>query len=123
MISFGDGLDNLIKTAPAPLKDLGGRLVDRFVGPNGSHTVESTAKSIDVFDNNALQPLLLEAGALAMTLLSEEERSSLTVGEALEEAASKASPEQMKVIYKLQGAITLMPSMANQKLSDFLNQS
>lgn len=124
MISFGDGIDSLIKTAPAPLKDLGGRLVDRFVGNgNGNHTVDGTAKSVDVFDSSALQPLLLEAGLLAMTLLSDEEREILTVGEALEVAASKASPEQMSSIYKLQGAITLMPSLASQKLSDLLKQA
>jgi uncharacterized membrane protein YqiK len=124
LMSLTDGIGSLLETAPAPLKDLGGRLADRLLPANGNggHSAGQSNGdgAVNVFDMSAIQPLLLEASAIAAVLLNQEERGKLSVREAIERATAIASPEQRITLYQLQGILALVPSIADQKLAALL---
>jgi hypothetical protein len=125
LISLTDGIGSLLQAAPAPLKDLGGRLVDRLLPANGNGGHRAGLGNGDgvvkVLDMSAIQPLLLEASAIATALLNEEERGKLSVREAIERATTIASPEQRITLYQLQGILALVPSIAEQKVAALLS--
>lgn len=120
MISLSDGLGNLIETAPAPLKELGGRLLDRFAPVNGaaidpaqpSGSGDGVAVSF-----GAAQPLVDAASAVLKAHLSPAERQRLTVREGIAQALTVANAEQRATLLRAEGMLTLVPAVAGQSVA------
>lgn len=117
LMSITDGLGNLVQTAPQPLREIGGRLLDRIAPPNGNHSNGEPAPGLDL---SAAQPLIAEGRQILQSLLTAEERATLTVEAGLEHGLERANEQQRSVLLRLQGLLALMPSMANQKLEGML---
>jgi uncharacterized membrane protein YqiK len=127
LMSLADGLGNVIQTVPPPLRDLGGRLLERVAPANGTPAVPPTngatvpvAVAPSPIDFGAARPLLLEAAATLGALLHEDERHALTVGEAVEHALTLADERQRVTLLKVQGALALLPDLAGRKLETAL---
>jgi len=120
MIGLADGVGSLINTAPAPLKELGNRLINRVLPANGNGDAEKSASNDNGLNLTAAQPVLREAALIASQYLSADELQTLTVGAALEQVLGVASEEQQAVLHKVQGMLQLMPQLADQPLSSVL---
>lgn len=120
MIGLADGVGSLINTAPAPLKELGNRLISRVLPANGNGDAEKSASNDNGLNLTAAQPVLREAALIASQYLSADELQTLTVGAALEQVLGVANEAQQAVLHKVQGMLQLMPQLADQPLSSVL---
>ena len=82
MIGMSDGLGALINNAPAPLKEIGGRLLERML-PNGNGHA-TPAASLPTINFDGMQPLIVEGSRIVTQHLPAAELSQLTVQNALE---------------------------------------
>ena len=118
LVSLSDGLGNLVQNAPPALRELGGRLADRLLPANGSsghsNGGDGSATPLNIA---AAQPLIAEGSAILKAHLSPDELGALTVREALERALALAPTEQHPTLLKLQGLLTLLPVVAEQKVT------
>ncbi|HEY1011995.1 MAG TPA: SPFH domain-containing protein [Herpetosiphonaceae bacterium] len=115
MVTLSDGISGLLGSAPAPLKELGNRILERVAPGNGNgngHGAEPPALSLE-----AARPLLAEGYAIAASLLSADELASLTVQAALDRSLELADAEQRLPLAKLQGLLLAMPQVAGLPLS------
>lgn len=111
LMSFSDGIGGLLQAAPAPLKELGGRLMNQIAPPttgNGG------------LDIAAAQPLIAEGRAILTAYLSVEDLGQLSVREGIERALMQATDEQRATLLRLQGMLALMPAMADQKIASVI---
>jgi uncharacterized membrane protein YqiK len=134
LMSLTDGIGNLIQTAPAPLKELGGRLLDRFVPTNGNGPVPPTdaptapaaptSGSGDGLAVNfaAAQPLVAAASAVLKTHLTPAERLKFSVREGLAKAMVQANDEERAVLLRAEGMLALVPGMAEQTVAGVIGE-
>ncbi|MCG8353085.1 MAG: hypothetical protein MI924_35415 [Chloroflexales bacterium] len=126
MMSMTDGVSNLFQAVPPQLRDLGNRLADRILPPNGSGALSSSggdngaSNSASNVDLSAVQPLITAGNAILIRHLSAEERETLTLNTAIEQALKLADPAEQTTLLKLQGLLTLMPALGEQALTDFI---
>lgn len=122
MISMADGIGGVIDAVPAPLREAGARLVDRIApNGNGSHAAVVTQAAVPLaLDLGAAQPLLVEARDLLTALIPVGERPSLTVRAAVAQALAHANENQRETLLKVQGALLMLPSIADQSLETVL---
>lgn len=115
LVSFSDGLGNLVQNAPPALKELGGRLAERLLPANGSSGHSNGGDSAAPLNLAAAQPLIAEGSAILKAHLSPDELGALTVREAIERALALAPALQHPTLLKLQGLLTLLPVVSEQK--------
>jgi hypothetical protein len=116
MVGMSDGVASLLNGAPAPLKEIGGRLLDRVL-PNGNGHGNGNGQSspaIPSISIEAAQPLIAEGSRLVAALLPAEELGQLTVAAALDRALAAASDGERPTLLKLQGMVLLLPNVAAQ---------
>ena len=118
MIGMSDGLGALINNAPAPLKEIGGRLLERML-PNGNGHA-TPAASLPTINFDGMQPLIVEGSRIVTQHLPAAELSQLTVQNALEQTLLVASESERATLHKLQGMVMLMPHIANQPAATVL---
>ncbi|MBP8251525.1 MAG: hypothetical protein KAX40_04125 [Herpetosiphon sp.] len=127
MIGFSDGLSGVLNNVPAPLRELGSRVVDRVLPATNGHQVltngtasESTPVSAPVSimpDLGSAQPLIQAGSEIAQRYLTADEIQTLTIGAAIDQVLTVANDEERVTLLKIQGALVLMPSLASQPLS------
>jgi uncharacterized membrane protein YqiK len=137
MVSFGDGFNEVINSAPPVLRDLSGRLLDRVLPTNGNgHSTTAAQPSSNepsavasggeqqiaieqpkatpsplAPDLAQARPLIAQAQAILSAHLSADELASLPLSEALEQALSKADAQEQPVLLRLQGVLMLWPML------------
>ncbi len=123
MMSVTDGLGNLVQNVPQPLKEFGGRLIERVLpaNGNGNGNGHSSAPAFG-FDLAAVQPLVDEGSVILRQYVPPAERSTQTVRAALEQALTLANEQERVTLFKLQGLLTLLPFMADQTVEQVLAQ-
>jgi hypothetical protein len=119
MVTLTDGIGSLVQGAPPALKELGGRLIDRVLPPNGSGNGngaghEGQPAQPAGIDLGAARPLIAEGSAILTGLLGAEERRALTLRDGIERAIGLASDDQRAALLRLQGMIALAPALADQ---------
>ena len=116
MMSLSDGIGNLLQTAPAPLRDVGGRIVDSLL-PNGSngHGENHGANGLNL---ESAQPLIAEASIILTSLLNADERKQLSVRKAVEQVVNIVDEDQRAVLLRLQGLLSLVPAIAEQTVDE-----
>ncbi|NOK57826.1 MAG: hypothetical protein GFH27_549287n130 [Chloroflexi bacterium AL-W] len=77
MMSLNDGIGNLLQTAPVPLRDVGGRIVDSLL-PNGNNG-QGANQRVNGLNLQAVQPLIAEASIIVTSLLNADARKQLSV--------------------------------------------
>jgi uncharacterized membrane protein YqiK len=119
LMGLADGIGGVIQGAPAPVREIGGRLLDRIAPPLNGHSNGGAANGEPATgpDLGPARGLLLEGAAILGALLSEEERGELTVAAAVERALAAADERQRAVLLKVQGALALLPGVAEQPLA------
>ncbi len=130
LMSLTDGVGNLFQVVPQPLKELGGRLMDRVLpASNGSHSNgandtgnqnQEPAASSNGFDLSSVQPLIAASSAILNSYLSAEERQSMTLNSGIERAMSQANPSEQATLLRLQGVLTLLPAIGSQTVDTAL---
>ncbi len=133
MVGMSDGISNLINGAPAPLKEIGGRLLERMLPANGNgngHAVSSASAPVEpavtaapalaALSLDGSQALIAEGGRIVSQHLTAEELGRLTVQEALEHALIVASDSERATLIKLQGIVLLLPNVASQPVNALL---
>lgn len=125
MMSVSDGIGSLIQSAPQPLKDLGGRLLDRVSPSNGNghgngNGSSSTPAAMSGFDLSAVQPLIAQTSAILTSHLSAEQRKTLTLGAAIEQTLTVATADERAALLKAQGLLALLPFVAEQSVDQVL---
>lgn len=115
LMGLADGIGGVLQSAPAPLREIGGRLLDR-VAPPANGASNGGASAAPHLDLGAARPLLAEGATVLAALLSEEERRSLTVAQALERGLAAADEGQRATLLRVQGALALLPALADQPL-------
>ncbi|HYF64300.1 MAG TPA: SPFH domain-containing protein [Herpetosiphonaceae bacterium] len=114
MVGMSDGVASLLNGAPAPLKEIGGRLLDRVL-PNGNgHGNGQGAPATPPVSIEAAQPLIAEGSRLVAALVPAEELGQLTVQAALDRALAAAGDAERPTLLKLQGIVLLLPNVAAQ---------
>jgi uncharacterized membrane protein YqiK len=114
IMSLTDGLSSVVQAVPEPLKEIGNRILDR-VAPKANGTGNGNVPvSVAMPDLSHAQPLIAEAVATLNALLSAEQRKALTLQAAVEQAMPQANEQQRTVLLKLQGALILLPGIAEQ---------
>jgi uncharacterized membrane protein YqiK len=121
MVSLTDGIDSLVQGAPSALKDLGGRLIDRILPPNGNGSGNGhESQAMPGVDMGAAQPLILAGSAVLTSQLSPDERRTLTLRDGIERALAQASEADRVTLLKLQGMLALWPTLAEQTVESVL---
>ncbi|NJN16914.1 MAG: hypothetical protein HC822_11920 [Oscillochloris sp.] len=131
LMSLTDGIGNLMQSAPAPLQELGGRLLDRFA-PNGhgnghgSAAITANETATANSDNSpmtmvAAMPLISAAAAVISRHLSAEDCARLSVRSAISAALSLADDIERADLLRAEGLLALMPQFAEQPVSQFLS--
>ncbi len=123
MMSVTDGLGNLMQNVPQPLKEFGGRLIERVLPANGNGNGNGHSSVPAVgFDLAAVQPLVDEGSAILRQYLTPAEQNTQTVRAAIEQALALANEQERVTLFKLQGLLTLLPFMADQTVEQVLAQ-
>ncbi|GAB4127240.1 MAG: hypothetical protein Fur005_42320 [Roseiflexaceae bacterium] len=110
MMSLSDGIGGVIQALPPAVRDAGTRLLDRVAPSNGNGSVPVG------IDLGSAQPLINEGKAVLTALIPEAERKGITLRAAVDLALSRASGEQHATLLKIQGALLVLPSIADQPL-------
>ena len=124
LISLSDGIGNLMQSAPAPLREVGNRLLDRFAPTNGTNgsTSITPANEESIGDGTsalliAAQPLIEATGTIVRRYLSPSERRETTVAEAIAQALIVADDDERQILLRAQGALSLVPGIAEQPVT------
>jgi uncharacterized membrane protein YqiK len=128
-MSVADGLGAVVESAPQPLRDLTGRVLDRVLpatnGHNGELRAQPAANAVPhggpaLADLSAAQPLIAAASAALRTQLTPEQRRTLSLHDGIVEALKSANVEQGAVLYQVQGMLALVPSLAEQSVESVI---
>ncbi|MFP4439298.1 MAG: SPFH domain-containing protein [Chloroflexaceae bacterium] len=131
MMSLTDGIGNLFQSAPAPVKELGERLLDRVLPGNGNGaaqgddsaqraTTQPTPQTPAGVDPALVQPLIAEGSVILTRLLSAEERQELTLRAGVERALTLADAEQQAILQKILDLLAYAPDIAGQTVEQVL---
>jgi hypothetical protein len=121
MMSVSDGLGSLVQSAPQPLKELGGRLIERAFPSNGNGNGQGHSPALTpAFDLAAIQPLVIEGSAILQRYLPAAERSTQTLRAAIEQTLALANEQERATLFKIQGLLALLPAMAEQTVEQVL---
>lgn len=124
LMSLSDGIGSLIQAAPAPVKELGGRLLERVLPGNGASSMPGNGQGQEqpdlAIDLAPIQPLLAEGSAVLTSLLSSEERQELTLRVGIERALSRADEEQSAILLQIQGLLIFAPAIGEQPITQVL---
>lgn len=113
LMGLADGIGGLMQSAPAPLREVGGRLLDRIAPP-------VTSSGAPAPDLATAAPLLHEGAAILQALIDAETLQTLTVAQAVEQALALADESQRVPLLKVQGALALLPRIASQPVATAL---
>jgi hypothetical protein len=119
-----DGFSNLFQAVPPQLRDLGSRLADRILPPNGSGALPSSGgdngagSSANNVDLSAVQPLIATGSAILARHLSAEERETMTLSTGITQALNLADPAEQATLLKIQGLLTLLPALGEQTVGE-----
>lgn len=119
LMGLADGIGGVIQNAPAPMREIGGRLLDRIAPPVNGHTNGGAGGAAPAagLELGPARELLAEGAAVLAALLSEEERATLTVAQAVDRGLAAADEQQRAVLLRAQGVLALLPGVAEQPLA------
>nr|MCU0493011.1 SPFH domain-containing protein [Chloroflexaceae bacterium] len=123
LMSFTDGVGAMMQTAPAPLRELGGRLLDRIAPTNGNGhsaattTVVGPTPATNGLDLSAIQPLIAQGSAILAAHLSTAELQQHDLNTAIALVLPVVSEEERMTLLKIQGLLLLVPSYGSQPAS------
>ncbi|MFV9504620.1 MAG: SPFH domain-containing protein [Oscillochloridaceae bacterium umkhey_bin13] len=123
LMSLSDGVGGLLASAPAPLRELGGRLLDRVVPSNGaSHGLANGAEAIPQTGPNLIlaQPYLAAATAALIRHLSPDEQAQLSLRDGLARALSRADEAERSALLRAEGMLALLPELAEQPVASVI---
>lgn len=119
MMSFADGMNDVVNAAPAPVRDLGNKVVNSLLGSGnatagtGNGTVGTGGMSVD--EMATLFPQLM---ALAERTLSADRLKGATVDEVLDMLDARVTPEEKPLVTKGRLAVSTLPFLGGAKFAD-----
>lgn len=129
LMSLTDGIGSLMQSAPTPLRELGGRLLDR-IGPatNGNGTNTATNGDAPAQPNGvesglnllAAQPHIAAASALLRRYLTEDELHTFALSDGIAHALTLATADERLVLVRVEGMLTLAPALADRPVAEVI---
>lgn len=117
LMSFADGMNDVVEAAPAPVRDLGNRVVNSLLGSNGNVASGgiSGGGGMTVDEMATLFPQLM---ALAERTISADRLKGATVDEALDMLDQRVLPEEKSLVTKGRLAVSTLPFLGGAKFAD-----
>jgi hypothetical protein len=129
LMSLTDGIGSLMQSAPTPLRELGGRLLDR-IGPaaNGNGTSTATNGDAPAQPNGvegglnllAAQPHIAAASAILRHYLTEEELHTFSLSDGIAHALTLATADERMALVRVEGMLTLAPALADRPVAEII---
>jgi uncharacterized membrane protein YqiK len=118
LMSFADGMNDVVDAAPAPVRDLGNRVVNSLLGNSGTNGGVGTG-GMSVDEMATLFPQLM---ALAERTLSADRLKGATVDEALDMLDQRVLPEEKPLVTKGRLAVSTLPFLGGAKFADIYDR-
>ncbi|HMO55720.1 MAG TPA: hypothetical protein PKA05_17970 [Roseiflexaceae bacterium] len=120
LMGLADGIGNVIETAPAPLREIGARVLDRVAPAHGNGSGNGSPSSGVVPMPGTALPLLGVAARALEALLTADELASHSIDEAVDLALTRADEAHREILLKVQGALLLLPDLAARNAAEAL---
>lgn len=119
MMSLTDGIGGLMQSAPAPLRELGSRLLERVAPPANGNGHAAPPAPANGNGNAALnlpnaKPVIDAASAALRRLLTPVELRGLALGAAITLGLARADEADKAALLRAEGLLALMPQLADQ---------
>jgi uncharacterized membrane protein YqiK len=114
LMSFAEGMNDLVNAAPAPLRELGGQLLSKVIG-NGSGNGHSTDSSLTLDQVAILMPELM---AVVDRTLDVNTLKKQTVGQVLDQLEAKIAEADRPILAQARQALILLPILAETNFED-----
>ncbi len=120
LMSFADGMNDVVNATPAPVRDLGNRVVNSLLSNNGgngsaSNGVIHSGGGMNVDEMAIIFPQLM---ALAERTLPADRLKIATVDEALDMLDERVLPEEKPLVTKGRLAVSTLPFLGGAKFAD-----
>jgi flotillin len=111
LMSFAEGLNDVIGAVPAPLRELGGQLLGKMIGSND----QQNGQPVTLDELAGLMPRIL---AVIERTLDVNKLKPQTVREVLEQLEGQAAAEDQPLVARARAALALLPLLADMKFED-----
>lgn len=115
LMSFAEGLNDIVGAVPPQVRDLGSQLLGQVMGGNGQPQSDPTPPQPAVTDIAQLLPQLV---ALVERTLEVNKLKKQTVGQVLEQLEAQAAEADKPLVVQAREALKLLPILADMNFED-----
>ena len=115
LMSFAEGLNDIVGAVPPQVRDLGSQLLGQVMGGNGQPQSDPTPPQPTVTDIAQLLPQLV---ALVERTLEVNKLKKQTVGQVLEQLEAQAAEADKPLVVQACEALKLLPILADMNFED-----
>ena len=115
LMSFAEGLNDIVGAVPPQVRDLGSQLLGQVMGGNGQPQSDPTPPQPTVTDIAQLLPQLV---ALVERTLEVNKLKKQTVGQVLEQLEAQAAEADKPLVVQAREALKLLPILADMNFED-----
>jgi uncharacterized membrane protein YqiK len=124
LMSFADGMNDVVNATPAPVRDLGNRVVNSLLGSNGGNGNSANGGAIGGVISNGgmgvdeMATIFPQLMALAERTLPADRLKTATVDDALDMLDERVLPEEKPLVTQGRLAVSTLPFLGGAKFAD-----